>query len=247
MKIMSWNILAAEWIKKSYYPTIDKKILFNRRARFTRILKTIKEANADIILLQEVMQLEYKSLKQYLYPQYTFSALMPIHWQYSGSNTAEQNKRTESGNITLIKKELFPPDAIKHYSLPFGVYTKTPTLSIFNIHLDDISVKIRNNQIKKIEELLYSGNKTILGGDFNQSYRKNSQIYNLPEFTVNNMDCPTYYIEQKMNIDNIMTRGFRSSSSSSSPSANTCSIYPTSIEEGFEMYGSDHLPVVTKV
>ena len=62
MKIMSWNILAAEWIKKSYYPTIDKKILFNRRARFTRILKTIKEENADIILLQEVMQLEYNSL-----------------------------------------------------------------------------------------------------------------------------------------------------------------------------------------
>jgi endonuclease/exonuclease/phosphatase family metal-dependent hydrolase len=246
MKIMSWNILAAEWIKKSYYPTIDKKILFNRRARFTRILKTIKEENADIILLQEVMQLEYNSLKSNLQAQYTFSPLIPIQWQYS--NSLDKNKKNESGNITLIRKKHFPPDiAIKHYPLPFGVYTQlSNTLSVFNIHLDDLTVQARNKQIKSIEPLLYSSKKTILGGDFNQTYRTNSHLYNLSEFTVHNIDCPTYYIEQKMNIDNIMTRGFDFKKEKTS-SSSKCSVYPESIEEGFEKYGSDHLPVIIRV
>ena len=53
-------------------------------------------------------------------------------------------------------------------------------------------------RIKSIEPLLYSSKKTILGGDFNQTYRTNSHLYNLPEFTVHNIDCPTYYIEQKL-------------------------------------------------
>lgn len=245
MKIMSWNILASEWIKKSYYPTIDKKILFNRHARFARILKTIKDANADIFLLQEVMQLEYNSFKKQLNTTYYVSPLTPIQWQYS----TEKGKKTESGNITLIRRELFPPDAfIKHYSLPFGVYTKTPSLSIFNIHLDDLAAQSRNKQIKSIEHLLYLSPKCILGGDFNQTYRQNSKIYHLPEFTIQNIDCPTYYIEEKMNIDNILTRGFASKKNkSSSSSSSKCSVYPQSIEEGFEMYGSDHLPVIIEV
>lgn len=244
MKIMSWNILAAEWIKKSYYPTIDKKILFNRRARFTRILKTIKEENADIILLQEVMQLEYNSLKSNLQAQYTFSPLIPIQWKYQNSSN-NKSKKNESGNITLIRKKHFPPDiAIKHYPLPFGVYTQLPTLSVFNIHLDDLTVQTRNKQIKSIEPFIYSSEKTILGGDFNQTYRTNSHLYNLPEFTVHNIDCPTYYIEQKMNIDNIMTRGFDFKKEKTS---SKCAVYPQSIEEGFEKYGSDHLPVIIRV
>jgi hypothetical protein len=51
-----------------------------------------------------------------------------------------------------------------------------------------------------------------------------------------------------MNIDNIMTRGFDNSKNEKKGNENVddekCGVYPTTMEEGFEMYGSDHLPVI---
>jgi mRNA deadenylase 3'-5' endonuclease subunit Ccr4 len=41
MKILTWNILAAEWIKKSYYPNVKKKILFDRKSRLKRIFGSL--------------------------------------------------------------------------------------------------------------------------------------------------------------------------------------------------------------
>ena len=66
MKILSWNVLASEWIKKSYYPTVKENILFDRRSRLKRIMERIIYENPDIILLQEVMSLEYKTFMKYL-------------------------------------------------------------------------------------------------------------------------------------------------------------------------------------
>lgn len=246
MKIMSWNILASEWIKKSYYPKVNKKILFNRKARFNKILKTINDENADIIMLQEVMSLEYKSLKHYLHNKYIISPLNPIKWKYPKDNKTKN--QGESGNVTFIKKNILKDNGINnkeinHQSFEFGIYTQiSNNISILNIHLDDLSVNTRNKQMKSVESLLYTTLKCIIGGDFNQPYRKNSKIYNLPEFTIHNTDCPTYYIEEKMNIDNIMSRGF--DENLKNDSEEQCGIYPTTMEEGFEMYGSDHLPVI---
>ena len=248
MKIMSWNILASEWIKQIYYPKVNKKILFNRKARFNKIMKTINEENADIIMLQEVMPLEYKSLKHYLDNKYTISPLNPIKWKYPKDN--KTNNQGESGNVTFIKKNILnnsiknsiKKKEINHQSFDFALYTQIPNnISILNIHLDDLSVNTRNKQMKSVESLLYITPKCIIGGDFNQPYRTNSKIYNLPEFTIHNTNCPTYYIEEKMNIDNIMTRGF---DKNNKENEEQCGIYPTTMEEGFEMYGSDHLPVM---
>jgi len=244
MKIMSWNILASEWIKQIYYPRVNKKILFNRKARFNKIMKTINQENADIIMLQEVMSLEYKSLKHYLDNKYTISPLNPIKWKYPKDNKTKN--QGESGNVTFIRKNILNKNTnkeINHQSFDFGIYTQIPNnISVLNIHLDDLSSTTRNKQIKSVESLLYTTPKCIIGGDFNQPYRKNSKIYNLPEFTIHNTNCPTYYIEEKMNIDNIMSRGF--DENHENDSEEQCGIYPTTMEEGFEMYGSDHLPVM---
>ena len=62
MKIMTWNILANEFIKKSYYPMISKKHLFNRENRKTQIITILTTVDTDIMLLQEVMQSEYNLL-----------------------------------------------------------------------------------------------------------------------------------------------------------------------------------------
>ena len=247
MKIMSWNILASEWIKKSYYPKVNKKILFNRKARFNKIMKTINDENADIIMLQEVMSLEYKSLKHYLDNKYTISPLNPIKWKYPKDNKTKN--QGESGNVTFIRNNILNKNTnkeINHQSFDFGIYTQIPNnnISVFNIHLDDLSVTTRNKQMKSVESLLYTTPKCIVGGDFNQPYRKNSKIYNLPEFTIHNTNCPTYYIEEKMNIDNIMIRGFDKDKNENVIEEEQCVIYPNTMEEGFEMYGSDHLPVI---
>lgn len=37
MKVVSWNILANEFIKKADYPMIKAKMLFNRKGRLTQI------------------------------------------------------------------------------------------------------------------------------------------------------------------------------------------------------------------
>ena len=142
MKILSWNILASEWIKKSYYKNVKDHILFNRNQRFKTIFTKIHHENPDIILLQEVMKLEYMSLKRNLGHIYHISPIKAVKWQYSPNN---KNEKSESGNITLLKKSLFPrhSSCISHCSLDFGIYTtclyKKQILTIFNIHLDDLS------------------------------------------------------------------------------------------------------------
>ena len=75
---------------------------------------------------------------------------------------------------------------------------------------------------------------------FNQQYKSNSKLYNTPGFTTHNL-CATYYIERKMNIDNILTSGFKKVQGSK------CQWYPTNIEEGLLEYGSDHMPVIIEV
>ena len=53
MKVLSWNILANEYIQKKYYPTVQEELLV-RTERFKTIITKLLEINADIILLQEV-------------------------------------------------------------------------------------------------------------------------------------------------------------------------------------------------
>ena len=80
----------------------------------------------------------------------------------------------------------------------------------------------------------------IIAGDFNHEYKKKCKLYNTPGFETHNL-CPTYYIERKMNIDNILTKGFQKAPLSK------CNWYPTRVEDGFKEYGSDHLPVFVEV
>ena len=88
MKIVSWNILANEFIKKVDYPMIKTKILFNRKGRLTQITNILKNANADAILLQEVMLAEYNSLSDTFEREYYIIRRNNINWynkkSYSG-------------------------------------------------------------------------------------------------------------------------------------------------------------------
>lgn len=228
MKILSWNILASEWIKSSYYPNVDKKILFNRTNRFKQILKHILELDPDIMLLQEVMKLEYSKLFKKFTSKYYISDLDPINWG---------NHICESGNVSFFRKTKFKN--IEHFPLKFGIYSictyKNIKINICNIHLDDISLNKRLNQINTLKHGFENFKLCLIAGDFNQQYTANNRIYKIPHFTVHNK-CSSYYIEKKMNIDNILSKGFIEVK-------NICPLYPNTIEEGLQYIGSDHLPI----
>ena len=241
MKILSWNILAEEWIKSSYYTKIHTHILFNRSARFQRILGILQNSKADIILLQEVMPSEYEMLKYHFHINYIISPLALIQWKNQDENE-DVNKGT-SGNMTLLSRNQKQFQDIKHYAFDFGLYIELEEIGICNIHLDDLSKQKRIIQIKMLEEeILYRKNKVILGGDFNEDYQENSFIYNVNEFIVHNKECSTYYIDKKMNIDNIMTRGFFEEDKEKQYFK-----YPSSMQEGMLEYGSDHLPIIVEI
>ena len=117
MKIVSWNILANEFIKKSDYPMIKAKILFNRKGRLTQITSILKNANADVMLLQEVMQAEYNSLSHTFEKEY---------YIIKGNNINWYNKKSYSGNVTFLRKNVFSLSAnnVMIKDLEFGLYVK---------------------------------------------------------------------------------------------------------------------------
>ena len=253
MKIVSWNILAAEWIKKSYYPTVKENVLFDRKSILKIIMERINEENPDILLLQEVMELEYKTFIKHFQDKYHISFLSPIDWSKDASKKYKKTEITsESGNVTLLKKSVFKSKKNIHeqtLEMNFGLYTTTlldsKQIHIFNIHLNDLHGQTRNKQINLLRPFLEKQQYCIIAGDFNQEYRPDSTLYTIPGFKVNNK-CPTYYVEKNMNIDNILTKGFveKKEKEKETETGKKCNYVPLKVENGLKIYGSDHLPVI---
>ena len=288
MKIISWNILANEFITQSDYPMIKRKILFNRNERLKNIMQMLLKVNADVMLLQEVMEKEFKALTQLFKSKYTIVRGKNINWY---------NKPSASCNITLLRKTQFK--VLTVYDLEFGIYLRASeagsseagasevgaseassseaganeVIEIINVHLNDESHLKRISQIKSIEEVLYKSNKVILGGDFNQVYKVSSQLYKMiaKAGLIPTIHEPTYYIEKKMCIDNLMLKGFqldnrcpikknelnccnrpinkRNKTKKNVPKNGSCVInkYKNQVENQFNAYGSDHLLIIANV
>jgi len=144
MKIISWNILANEFIKKADYPMIKGKMLFNRKGRLTQITTILKNVNADVMLLQEVMQAEYNSLSETFEKEYYIIKGKNINWY---------NKKSYSGNVTFLRKNVFSllanneKDMIK--DLEFGLYVKC-------YFLDKVRENVSKNVPKNVCENICS-------------------------------------------------------------------------------------------
>ena len=235
MKILSWNILAAEFIQKRYYPMIPPELLLNRARRQTQIIQMLRHCDTDVMLLQEVMQSEYNRLQNTFQKTYYFIRGKNIKWQ---------EKQSYSGNVILLRKTLFfKPTLI---SLPFGVgtqcfYKKEPLL-IVNVHLDDVSPHERLNQFRELAPYFKANIQIIVGGDLNENYKVGSELYK--EMKTAGLKIlnqkPTYYIERKMCIDNILTKGIVLKHIA----ATVVNDFGSDVVKQFETYGSDHLPVI---
>ena len=228
MKILTWNILASEWAKQSYYPTLKTPSLLDPHKRIHIILKRLKEIRADIVLLQEVMEQEYETLCAHFHNEYHCSSLRIIPWTKT---------KISSGNVTFLKKSMFQKGT--EWAIDYGLYIKTGEVSIVNLHLDDLSALKRRKQISELRPFLKKEPYVVMGGDFNQEYKKDAALYTIPNFSVQNK-CDTYFVEKDMNLDNILTKGFTAT-------APSCAYLPQSVEEGLRLYGSDHIPVIATV
>jgi hypothetical protein len=144
MKIISWNILANEFIKKADYPMIKGKMLFNRKGRLTQITSILQNVNADVMLLQEVMQAEYNSLSETFEKEYYIIKGKNINWY---------NKKSYSGNVTFLRKNVFSllanneKEMIK--DLEFGLYVKC-------YFLDKVRENVSKNVPKNVCENICS-------------------------------------------------------------------------------------------
>ena len=255
------NILASEWIVKKYYTDINKALLFNHKKRLKTIIEKLLNYNADIILLQEVMPDEFKVINKYFKDDYHITEIQPIKWSYKNND----NHKSESGNITIIRKSKY-----SIIDLPLNISSTTniinfckitqclnietnKQITIYNIHFDDLSSVKRNKQMQSILQFDTENNKNnhintqhkqfacIIAGDFNQVYRENSKLYNIPKFIVHNL-CNTYYIDKQINIDNILTRGFKIDKT-----LLKCANLSKDTEDIFKQIGSDHIPIITNV
>jgi hypothetical protein len=239
MKILSWNILANEFIARRYYPMIPSNVLFKRSERLQKIIQTLTLVNADVMLLQEVMLSEYNALCSQFSSKYNIIRSKPIIWQ---------NERSHSYNVTLLNNSLFSLRGAEVKFMDFGLmvnstFTKNYNIpiSIINVHLDDLSHAKRKQQIRLLEPFLKTYHNIILGGDFNENYTASSPLYkSIKSSGLKIMnDKPTYYIKRKVCIDNIMLKG-----AAPHPSVDVINDFDNNIVNQFIAYGSDHLPLI---
>jgi len=223
MKILSWNILAEEFIDRKYYPDIPDYILFNREYRISRIVGIIKEQKPDIICLQEVMHKELNSLKSEIHG-YNFYKSRVIKWVYD-----DVQMRSTSFNVILIRKKYRVKEIIE---LPTGIGIRIQDILILSIHLHDIDQSKRNLEMKELLSICKEYQQVIICGDFNQ------ENINVRGYITWNTD-PTYIDEtEEVCIDNILTKGIHSN--------NECNIIHNNGSQYSNLMqnGSDHLPVV---
>ena len=232
MRTITWNILADEWVEPHYYPALVEQKYIDRNNRIKIIVRILIETNADLILLQEVMEDEYETLIELFSCKYFASPLSQISWSYGTG---------QSGNVSFLKNTMFTN--INHCVIDFGLMTtcnyNENKCIIYNIHLDDISTETRTEQFKQISTDEDDA-KYIIAGDFNESYPH--MMYGLlpSDFSINNLE-PTYNIEGiDETIDNILTKGFM-----------CCDInvpkLPITVDEILSSFGSDHLYVIAEL
>ncbi len=240
MKILSWNILADEFVKERYYPMIPADIVVHRKQRQQQIITMLNQMATDVMLLQEVMVTEYNLI---------VAAFKKTHHIIRGKNIKWQQKQSNSSNVTLLSKSMFTIRANHRSDLKFGLivrcYLNNQPVVVINVHLDDLLPAKRIQQIDELLPSIINNTKVIVGGDFNENYAPTANAGGIYEWIKNSgmkifNQKLTYYVNRKMCIDNIMIKGLVFKNKA----AQVVNDFGADITKQYEAYGSDHLPVV---
>jgi endonuclease/exonuclease/phosphatase family metal-dependent hydrolase len=253
-QVLTWNILADEFVHEQDYLHFDFDQIKNRNQRIETITNYLLQQDLNIILLQEVMINEMHYLHDKMFETFYFSHLYSNQW--------DDYPNSESGNLVLFSKkhftDLFYTEPLMYKEKVFGVHVllyekKTnQRLHIFNIHLNDQYFLIRKAQLKSIQNKLQNYNRVILGGDFNQNYWSNNKtLYKMNDnYIVLNTMYKTYYVNKaNINIDNILVKGFQNNDNENNDNKNNNNDNENNDNNDFlmKLYGSDHLPVHGKI
>jgi len=242
LNILSWNILADEYVEKKYYKMVQDKLM-DRKLRIKIICKKIKETKYDIICLQEVMIKEYNILIKKFSKKYNISRLTHIKWQHIEG---------ESGNLIMIRLKKF--NNIKFFSqksIENILYSKIYYNDTKIIIVDDISKNKRENNVINIIKKIEKYKNVIICGDFNINYHHKG-IYKLLEDNnfitsihhhSNNF---TYFIEREKLLDNILFKGDFTLNKASIDNMCSCRTVKH-INCMFKKVGSDHFPVMVQL
>jgi endonuclease/exonuclease/phosphatase family metal-dependent hydrolase len=238
INILSWNVLAQDYIDNSYKDYIDY-LDFDVRSK--KIINILHKIDSDIIFLQEVDYKLYKLLK-IEFQDYYFGKLEKKCWAECSTQTF--NLIMSKYKIKLIK--YFKLNEFNNYQGIFRVNINKQNIYLVNVHLYDKNKKVRNMEIKKIFRILNILNitdKIIIGGDFNSNitnnqdlfYKNNFKIIGYPKnkftYQLNNeyLAIDYFIVNVINNIKNIKVK-----------------IYKPNIPL-LKYYGSDHLPIILNI
>lgn len=236
LHIISWNILAPVYVKCKYYKstTCQELSIQTRRPKIYRMMTWM---NADVYLLQEVTQTEFRKFQMY-YPTYHWFFRPHAFHYWKESSAHEWN-----GNAVAIKKSLKIQSLTQH-SLRLskgnrGLLVKGilngQHLSFVSIHLDDNSDHCRKMQSEELLEALNQKSTLIVvGGDLNDEYGTVVKHFQQYGFQTSHPK-PTYFEESPMALDYLMILN--------SPHKPFWYVPPSDRTHVVETFGSDHLPV----
>jgi endonuclease/exonuclease/phosphatase family metal-dependent hydrolase len=207
--------------------------------------------NADVYLLQEVTQTEFRKLR-HAYPAY--------HWffqPHAFHYWKESTQHEWNGNAVAVKKSL-GIHPLKKHSLRLskgnrglmvtGMLKGTP-VAFVSLHLDDVSDQCRTLQLDKMLNMTTSVGKhrihisprtlLIVGGDLNDEFGTVIKHFQRHGFQTS-PSTPTYFEESPMALDYLMVRRGTPLSTLLTP---FWYIPPSNRTDIVLKFGSDHLPV----
>ena len=239
--ILSWNVLAQDYIDKSYDKYKDY-LDFDYRSK--KIIYHLKKIDSDIIFLQEVDYNFYKLLKTE-FKNYYFGKLIKNCW--NECNTHTFNLIISKYKLKLIK--IFKLNEFNNSQGIFRVKIIDRYYYLVNIHLYDKNNKIRQMEITKILNKLNNINyPIIIGGDFNNNiinnnFKKILDKYNYINATqIENIteDDFTYQSNDNfMLIDFFVVKNIDKFKTKNNLRYNNTQKLPI-----LKYYGSDHLPIL---
>lgn len=183
LHVVTWNVLAPTWFQCRRHADY-KGVCESERAytqRLTKIGRRLHTLHADLYLLQEVDEIVWAYLTRmyekdfYLHREWHEER----HWVPPG----QQQLPPRNGNAVMVRKSAVP----EHSTLTYQRISLSPngnvaltvqwqlasghTLSMLNVHLEDIDKQVRQEQYECIHQWRSKQTTDVhgIGGDFNDS------------------------------------------------------------------------------
>ena len=179
--VMSWNVQAHEAKNKFIKKEHENETENEKKTRYTEIVEQIKTQDSDIVLLQEVDNVLFESLKIIInYDVFSAFDCLDNNNTVCSDSKSVLSPKPEKMYITavLVKKDRFTEPYVEYVvstkkntyagknATIVHLFYQEKLISVVSIHLPgsniDASQALFNAVIKKIKK-----NNAIIGGDFN--------------------------------------------------------------------------------